>query len=164
MWHIWGFCLICAIHEVSNWLIEKLFSLVSTSKNRKNIYIMVKRHQNCTYATSEYTVHLDVDECVSGNNNCLHGNANCTNTIGSYTCECKEGFTGNGVDCEGRGKTDFFTSFWRHTRHLGFTVVAMSHVTEPEICRIKWVIALYVINLLFPVLVLLVIVCTSLEW
>ena len=72
---------------------------------------MVKRHQNCTYATSEYTVHLDVDECVSGNNNCLHGNANCTNTIGSYTCECKEGFTGNGVDCEGRRKTDFFTSF-----------------------------------------------------
>jgi hypothetical protein len=71
---------------------------------------MVKMHQNYTYANSEYTVHLDIGECVSGSNNC-HDYANCTNTVGSYTCECKEGFTGNGVDCEGRRKTDFLTSF-----------------------------------------------------
>ena len=89
--------------EVCNWLIEKLFSLIPTTSKKRKISVMVKMHQNCTYATSEYTVHLDIDECVSGNNSC-HDYANCTNTIGSYTCECKEGFTGNGVECEGRRK------------------------------------------------------------
>ena len=32
-----------------------------------------------------------------------HEFADCTNTEGSYTCKCKEGYTGNGQECsEGR--------------------------------------------------------------
>ena len=28
-------------------------------------------------------------------------NATCTDTLGSYTCECNEGFYGDGVSCTG---------------------------------------------------------------
>ena len=41
----------------------------------------------------------DIDEC-KGNHSC-HVNANCTNTNGSYLCECKPGFNGNGQSCTG---------------------------------------------------------------
>lgn len=30
-----------------------------------------------------------------------HVNADCTETFGSYICQCKDGFTGNGLICEG---------------------------------------------------------------
>ena len=38
------------------------------------------------------------NECILGTNNC-DISANCTNTIGSYTCECKTGYSGNGFTC-----------------------------------------------------------------
>ena len=44
------------------------------------------------------TCSLDIDECRNGNHDC-DVNANCTNTVGSHTCTCKEGFTGNGRSC-----------------------------------------------------------------
>ena len=41
---------------------------------------------------------LDIDECIS---NTCDSNAKCIDTINSYTCECKEGFTGDGTSCTG---------------------------------------------------------------
>ena len=41
----------------------------------------------------------DVKEC---RNNPCHQNATCTDTIGSFECECNEGFNGTGVVCEGK--------------------------------------------------------------
>ena len=32
----------------------------------------------------------DVDECLTSNGGCGH---NCTNTLGSYTCSCKSGYS-----------------------------------------------------------------------
>eukprot|EP00117_Sycon_ciliatum_P026682 scpid79753/ scgid3897/ Sushi, von Willebrand factor type A, EGF and pentraxin domain-containing protein 1 len=40
----------------------------------------------------------DVQECVMSLDNC-NSHASCTNTIGSFTCACHPGFTGNGVNC-----------------------------------------------------------------
>jgi len=37
---------------------------------------------------------LDINDC--------HIEAICTNTIGSYTCECQQGWAGDGIQCEGR--------------------------------------------------------------
>ena len=31
-----------------------------------------------------------------------HGDAKCENTIGSYECVCKKGYTGDGFYCEGK--------------------------------------------------------------
>jgi len=43
----------------------------------------------------------DVEECKVGTDSC-HDDAICTNTKGSYTCKCKDGYFGNGFKCIGR--------------------------------------------------------------
>ena len=52
------------------------------------------------YITTSNLFNLDIDECVIGTHAC-HANAFCTNTIGSYTCACKTGFSGDGFTCTG---------------------------------------------------------------
>ena len=42
----------------------------------------------------------DIDECATAKHNC-DSNAECTNSDGSFTCACKTGFTGDGVQCQG---------------------------------------------------------------
>ncbi|XP_044181279.1 uromodulin-like [Acropora millepora] len=38
----------------------------------------------------------DIDECASGIHNCINGTAICTNTLGSYKCTCKSGYSRDG--------------------------------------------------------------------
>lgn len=45
-------------------------------------------------------IFLDIDECSSDDYPC-HINAHCTDTVGSYICDCAEGYTGNGSMCHG---------------------------------------------------------------
>ena len=42
----------------------------------------------------------DIEECVTGDHNCSP-NAICANVPGSFLCNCKTGYTGDGVDCMG---------------------------------------------------------------
>ena len=42
----------------------------------------------------------DEDECQNGTHNC-DVNAKCSNTIGSFTCTCLPGYSGDGVQCSG---------------------------------------------------------------
>ena len=42
----------------------------------------------------------DIDECSEDSSPCDE-NADCSNSDGSYSCTCKQGFTGNGTVCEG---------------------------------------------------------------
>ena len=41
----------------------------------------------------------DIDECSPQTNPCDE-NADCTNIVGSYSCACKQGFTGDGKTCQ----------------------------------------------------------------
>ena len=41
----------------------------------------------------------DIDECAKNLDNC-HMYAKRTNTEGSFECTCKDGFKGDGIDCE----------------------------------------------------------------
>ena len=36
-----------------------------------------------------FCVHADIDECIEGIENCDH---NCHNTIGAYSCSCRDGY------------------------------------------------------------------------
>eukprot|EP00494_Astrolonche_serrata_P034043 UN34312 len=48
----------------------------------------------------------DVDDCETGEHNC-HSDATCTNTPpGSHTCECKNGYSGDGETCIGNDCID----------------------------------------------------------
>ncbi len=44
---------------------------------------------------------LDIDECDDNLDNCAKDNAECTNTIGSFTCACDPGYSGDGTVCMG---------------------------------------------------------------
>ena len=49
-----------------------------------------------------YHLHLitDKDECSDSTHNC-DTQATCTNTVGSFICACNDGYTGDGVTCDG---------------------------------------------------------------
>ena len=46
----------------------------------------------------------DIDECSKNSDTC-HSNATCNNNPGSYDCQCRNGYTGNGHTCTGIGRT-----------------------------------------------------------
>ena len=51
--------------------------------------------------TSTFFFLSDIDECGDSSLNNCSENANCTDTIGSYECTCLEGYSGDGISCEG---------------------------------------------------------------
>ena len=55
---------------------------------------------------SSINFQIDIDECKGSNNVNCDENANCSNTVGSYNCTCKDGFTGDGHSCSGKIVTD----------------------------------------------------------
>ena len=57
-------------------------------------------HGNITViALCLQTTPADIDECVQQSP--CDQNATCTNTPGSFTCVCNEGYTGDGTTCTG---------------------------------------------------------------
>lgn len=58
----------------------------------------------------------DINECLVRGHNC-NLNAICENNIGSFSCHCKPGFSGNGIDCNGMISLFVFI-FWFND--LGF--------------------------------------------
>ena len=69
---------------------------------------MMMIHDSCTIVVFYICNHngnalfmKDVDECKDGSDWC-DNNAVCTNTLGSFNCTCKDGFTTNdeGKTCE----------------------------------------------------------------
>ena len=41
----------------------------------------------------------DEDECATNTDDC-DINADCTNTVGSFTCECRDSYYGDGISCD----------------------------------------------------------------
>ena len=60
---------------------------------------MPVRHANLEIFLNFSYFNADVDECE---NDVCDSNALCTNTEGSYGCECRVGYTGDGKTCTGK--------------------------------------------------------------
>ena len=43
----------------------------------------------------------DVNECNNMTYPLCHAKATCNNTVGSYICDCHQGYDGNGTNCTG---------------------------------------------------------------
>ena len=56
-----------------------------------------------------YTNVADLDECNTNTHNC-DVNADCLNTVGSHSCTCKAGYTGDGQTCSGKKQINKPTS------------------------------------------------------
>lgn len=48
-----------------------------------------------------FFLNQDIDECAQGDSKCSK-EAYCVNLPGSYKCNCKEGFIGDGFNCAGQ--------------------------------------------------------------
>ena len=44
-------------------------------------------------------LNLDIDECVTETDSC-HEYAVCSNNVGSFSCSCNVGYSGNGTICQ----------------------------------------------------------------
>ena len=74
-------------------------------------------------------VSTDIDECV-GDSPC-DVNAVCHNTESSYTCQCGEGYSGTGMQCEGIVSVDKTIPVSSHTlHHLLGTTFESTHNTH----------------------------------
>ena len=70
---------------------------VQFSKLKQNMQVKLVS----TFFVSFFYILLDINECE---NDCAcHQNATCNNTYGSYECQCQHGFTGDGMNCTGKG-------------------------------------------------------------
>lgn len=91
-----------ALHE--NISVAKHISLHGLPEESGHYYCTVY-YDGLESQSDTATLHIqDDDECemmldVNSTIPSCHENANCTNTIGSYYCECWDGFRGDGYDC-----------------------------------------------------------------
>ena len=69
----------------------------------KQTYLMARKRYRSLVENNPYAILLitsDIDECSADSSPC-NENADCTNTDGSYSCTCKQGFDGDGLSCKG---------------------------------------------------------------
>ena len=72
----------------------------------KWLFLLFPQHGK-DFCHREDKLYLDVDECklmTMANNTEIkrcHTNASCYNSIGSYICKCKTGYSGDGFYCSG---------------------------------------------------------------
>ena len=66
----------------------------------------VRFHHCNIFVEKCFLFHADINECVMDTDMC-HVNAECNNTIGTYQCTCKVGYSGDGFNCTGMLTTPY---------------------------------------------------------
>ena len=90
-------------------------------------------------------IFTDIDECASGGDNC-HSNANCTNTDGSFSCTCRSGYSGNGVDCEGMYVCTYMYMH-KHVRNMYMHMYVRKCIPSAQVCALQGAMHLDIISL-----------------
>ena len=83
--------------KVSERAFTNTLHLGISSCSRFSINVIASKGRGNSYS---FSIILDMDECSAESSPCDQ-NADCTNSAGSYSCTCKQGYTGNGTVCEG---------------------------------------------------------------
>ena len=110
---------------------EKWIWRVSTQNFSRNprcvCYAPVSFQWQCSVNSLSFTTLLATqDECKLGMDDC-DVNAECTDTFGTYTCKCKDGWTGDGFNCTSEsmirletkmGKSSFVAHFCRFNHKI----------------------------------------------
>ena len=60
----------------------------------------------------------DIDECEEVSDNCDKVRGFCTNIPGSFNCSCRDGYSGDGVNCIGITSSETFSTFKQHCKIL----------------------------------------------
>lgn len=68
-----------------------------------NAQCVTSAHSNLLIGVTSLLTFItsDIDECSADSTPCDES-ADCTNSEGSYSCTCKQGFDGDGTVCEGK--------------------------------------------------------------
>ena len=67
-----------------------------------NTHILYRSFSICTESHIQFSLCLDIDECIEDDSVDCGEHAECNNTVGSYTCDCLNGYEKNkNGQCEG---------------------------------------------------------------
>ena len=69
---------------------------------------LMTRHNEVVLNFYSIWMSLDINECASSKRPC-HEQANCVNTKGSYECNCKSGYSGDGRLCTRKFTKNIFS-------------------------------------------------------
>lgn len=72
----------------------------------------------------------DIDECTDGSHDCS-ANGVCQNTDGGFTCQCNDGYTGDGETCAGNPRCCFFF------KKLTFSYVKQANKWQGMTCKVS---------------------------
>ena len=75
------------VEDTKSWFLWDFFFRADTSRRVDSL--------------NEYDIFSDIPECSNTAIPACHEYADCTELAPGYTCECKDGFQGNGLFCEG---------------------------------------------------------------
>ena len=85
----------CDVHVMCD-----VLGRVNKEKMYSNSSQSVESVRRVTTSNSTTSFLTDIDECRLGTHNC-DVNAICINLPGSFSCACRQGYTGNGFVCQG---------------------------------------------------------------
>ena len=80
-------------------------------------------------------LYLEIDECDLNIHNC-HIHATCVDMPTSFACNCNQGYTGNGIDCQGKHLLPVQRNNWMGVfKKLNKVEIALNVAKRLKVCK-----------------------------